>query len=260
MSVTEPPDEKPLSGCTILVAGSEDRVPRLGAALEDRGAQVVPFPTVRILPPGDFGPLDAALQGWSTFDWVVFTSAHGVEAVVKRAHDLHVNLRATRARIAAVGPVTRAALERSGLPADVVPHEYVTDAIAGLMGDIAGKRILLPRSRISRASLPNALRAAGADVTQVDAYEAVPPPAAPDSTPGSSFDYVVFTSASSAENLASLLPPERFRRLVERTPAAAIGPVTAEAARILGFKVALVAQDHTIDGLVQSLVRVRSHG
>ena len=259
MDETEGMDDKPLSGRTILVAGSEDRVPKLRDALRDQGAAVVPFPTVRIDPPSDYHPLDEALQQWSSFDWIVFTSAHGVDAVANRARTLHVNLRNTRARIAAVGPVTRAALQRNGLPADAVPTEYVTDAIAGLLGDIRGRRILLPRSRISRQSLPDALRARGAEVLQVDAYDAVPAASTPSPAPGSRFDYVVFTSASSAENLASLMPEGDFSRLLERTPAAAIGPVTAEAARMLGFRIAVVAQDHTIEGLVKSLVELSAH-
>ncbi len=259
MSDEDPAEDKPLAGRTILVAGSEDRVPKLGDALVRQGARVISFPTVRITPPRDYGPLDAALAEWASYDWIVFTSAHGVESVVRRAHDLRVNLRGTRARIAAVGPVTRAALERNGLPVDAVPREYVTDAIAGAMGDVAGKRVLLPRSRISRQSLPDALRAAGAQVVQVDAYDAVPAEAPDRDSLETGFDFVVFTSASSAENLAALMAPERFAKLMARTPAAAIGPVTAEAARILGFHVAVVSQEHTIEGLVESLAKVKPH-
>lgn len=221
---------------------------------------MVPFATVRILPPKDFRPLDDALGQWSSFDWIVFTSAHGVDAVVDRARTLHVNLRNSRARIAAVGPVTRAALQRNGLPADVMPREYVTDAIAGVMGDVAGKRILLPRSRISRASLPDGLRARGAEVLQVEAYDAVPAEPVQEGPPNAKFDYVVFTSASSAENLAVLMPEGDFARLLERTPAVAIGPVTAEAARMLGFRIATIAKEHTIEGLVKSIQELNAHG
>lgn len=254
------PDEKPLTGRTILVAGSEDRVPRLCEALQAQGASTVPFPTIQIVPPADFAPLDASLREWATFDWIVFTSAHGVEAVADRARVLHVNLRNTRARIAAVGPVTRAALERNGLPVDAVPREYITDAIVGVMGDVAGKHVLLPRARNSRKSLPTALDAAGAVVAQVEAYDSVPARGSETDALRAAFDYVVFTSASSAENLRARLSPERFARLLERTPAAAIGPVAAEAARILGFRIAVVAEDHTIDGLVESLTKVNPHG
>lgn len=260
MDGEDPSGVKPLTGRTILVAGSEDRVPKLRDALLEQGASAVPFATVRIVPPEDFQPLDDALQQWASFDWIVFTSAHGVDAVVDRARTLHLNLRNTRARIAAVGPVTRAALLRNGLPADVVPKEYLTDAIAGVMGDVGGKRILLPRSRISQRSLPDGLRARGADVLQVAAYDAVLATPALGELPESGFDYVVFTSASSAENLASLIPEGDFARLLDHTPAVAIGPVTAEAARILGFRIAVVAREHTIEGLVQSLVELNAHG
>lgn len=214
---------------------------------------MVPFPTVRIVPPKDLGPLDEALRSWASFDWIVFTSAHGVAAVADRARALHLDLRKTRCRIAAVGPVTRAALQGNGLPADIVPTEYLTDAIAGAMGDVSGKRVLLPRSRIARQSLPNALRALGAEVVQVDAYDAIAPEGPSGSALPRAIDFVVLTSPSSAENLEAMLPEADFTRLIERTPAAAIGPVTAEAARSLGFRIAVIAQEHTIEGLVETL-------
>lgn len=248
-----------LTGQTILVAGSEDRVPVLAEALTREGASVIPLPTIRIVPPEDPAPLDAALREWSTFDWIVFTSAHGVSAVAERARVLHVDLRNTRGRIAAVGPVTRAALQRNGLPADVVPAEYITDAIADVMGEVRDKRILLPRSRLSRQSLPDTLRSRGAEVVQVNAYDTVASESQPGGPLPRTIDYVIFTSPSSAENLSALVSEKDMVRLLERTPAATIGPVTAEAARNLGFRIALVAPEHTIDGLVKSLVELRSH-
>ena len=253
-------EEGALTGRRILVAGSEDRVPVLSDALVREGASVIPFATVRITPPQDLAPLDEALRNWASFDWVVFTSAHGVEAVAERARHLHVGLRDTRGRIAAVGPVTRAALQRNGLPADVMPPEYLTEEIAKVMGDVVGKRVLLPRSRISRQALPEMLRHRGAEVVQVDAYDAVPAPANPDAVGTEPIDCVVFTSPSSAENFTTLMSEERLARLRERTPVAAIGPVTAEAARELGFRVEIVASEHTIEGLVKSLEELKKHG
>ena len=232
----------------------------LGDALAKEGASVIRFPTVRIVPPADLAPLDGALRAWASYDWVVFTSAHGVDAVAIRARELHISLRNTRGRIAAVGPVTRAALQRSGLPADVMPPEYLTDEIVKVMGEVEGKHVLLPRSRISRQSLPQALRARGALVVQVDAYDSVAPPAEPEALGGSRIDWLVFTSPSSAENLSALLPENQLTRLRERTPVAAIGPVTAEALRELGFRVEIIAKEHTIEGLVKSLAETGSHG
>lgn len=251
----------PLAGRTFLVATSEDRAPSLAGALRELGAKAVPFPTVRLVPPKDFGPLDQALRAWSSFDWVVFTSTHGVEAVVDRARVLGVNLRRFHGRIAAVGPATRASLIAARLPVHVVPPEYLTDEIAAVLGDVRGERILLPRSSLARRSLADSLRIRGAEVVDVDAYDAIP------TTPDGQalrriprLDFVVFTSASSAENLASVLPRAVFERIRASAGAACIGPVTADAAKAMGFRVAAVAKDHTLSGLVETLAGGNGHG
>lgn len=234
---------------------------RLRCELEGRGAHVIPFPTVRLVPPKDLAALDQALQAWPTYDWVVFTSTHGVEAVASRAHELRLDLRRLRGRIAAVGPATRNAAESAGLPVHAVPDEFLTDRIADVLGDVRGRTVLLPRSKIARKSLAEDLRRRGALVVEVDAYEAEP--ASPDVdelVSADRVDVILFTSASAATNFTSLVPPDVLGRLKQQARVACIGPVTAEAARDLGFRVAAVAEEHTIPGLVESLAEVASHG
>lgn len=251
----------PLEGRTILVAASEDHVPELVAALRERGATAIPFPTVRIVPPADPAPLDDAIRRWRLYDWVVFTSTNGVEAVVSRARALGVDLPRQIAAIAAVGPATKAAAEAAGLPVRAMPEEYVTDGIAGTLGDVCGRSILLPRSAIARKDLAKELRARGANVREVDAYDAVP--ATPDIRAlraASPIDIVLFTSASAARNLAAVLRREEFERLRATAVAACIGPVTAAAASELGFRIAAIAEEHTIPGLVGTLEEAAAHG
>ncbi|MEK6988269.1 MAG: uroporphyrinogen-III synthase [Candidatus Thermoplasmatota archaeon] len=252
--------EAPLVGRTFLVAASEDRTDRLVEALRAQGATAIPFPTVRLVPPADIAAMDRALLRWNTYDWIVFTSTHGVDAIVERARDLTVPLSRLQGRIAAVGPATKAALEAVGLPVHVVPDEFLTDAIPDALGDVCGKSILLPRSRIARKSLADELRSRGANVVEVDAYDAVP--ASPDLEPIRSkrrIDFVLFTSASAAQNFASLLPKDLLERVRSTAEAACIGPVAAEAARSLGFHVTVVAEEHTVPGLVESLSKVSAH-
>ena len=122
-------DDGPLGGRIVLVAASEDRVERLVQALRDRGATPIPFPTVRLAPPADASALDRAIRAWASYDWVVFTSTHGVDAVVNRARVLGVNLSRLHGKIAAVGPATKGQLEAAGLPVHVMPDEFLTDAI-----------------------------------------------------------------------------------------------------------------------------------
>ncbi len=250
-----------LAGCRVLVAASEDRTDRLVAALRAEGAIPIPFSTVRVVPPNDLAALDRALGRWPDYDWVVFTSTHGVDAIVERLRFLRVPMPAIGPKVAAVGPATKAAAEAAGLPVHAMPDEFLTDAIPHALGDVSGLRILLPRSRIARKSLASDLRVRGAHVTEVDAYDAVAPPADPDALgDASAIDFVLFTSASAAQNLASVLPPILLDGLRTGAAAACIGPVTAEAARHLGFRVAVVADEHTIPGLVRSLSEVRGRG
>jgi uroporphyrinogen-III synthase len=243
----------PLGGRTVLVAASDPIVARLAGALRDRGASVVPFPTIRLTPPADPSSLDDAIRRWSSYDWVAFTSSRAVDAVVDRARALGIDLSQSPGRIAAVGPVTRARLLAAGLPVHAVPDEFLTDAIPDVLGEVRGRQILLPRSRLARKSLGAELRRRGAEVTEVDAYDAVP--ASPDLNAireAPRIDYVVITSASAARNLVALLP-EDLQNRVRAAETACIGPVTADEARGLGFRVTVVAAEHTVRGLLDTL-------
>src|SRR2546428_13364622 len=78
-------DDLPFRGQTFLVATSEDLADKVARAVRERGGRAIPFPTIRLVPPADYENLDRGLRPWRTLDWGVFTSAHGVEAVVDRA-------------------------------------------------------------------------------------------------------------------------------------------------------------------------------
>ncbi|MGQ0796732.1 MAG: uroporphyrinogen-III synthase [Methanobacteriota archaeon] len=250
-----------LAGKTVLVVASEERTVRLAEMLQARGALAIPFPTVRIVPPQDPGALDEAVRRWCAFDWVVFTSSNGVDAVVARAKALAIDLTAGSAKIAAVGPATKAAAESAGLAVRAMPEEYLTDEIASALGDVCGQSILLPRSALARRSLADELRARGASVRDVVAYD--PTIAEPDLDrlrSAGRIDVIVFTSASAARNLAALLSEEDVRRLREEAEAACIGPITAEAVRELGFRIASVSGEHTVAGLIKAVEEVEAHG
>lgn len=254
-------DDLPFRGQTFLLAASEDLVDRLALAVRERGGHSIPFPTIRLVPPKDYEDLDRGLRIWRTLDWVVFTSAHGVDAVVERSRALGMNLTPFHGNVAVVGPATKAAAEAAGLPVAVIPDEFLTDAIAGSLGDVCGRTILLPRSSIARKGLARELRERGAIVIEADAYDAIP--AAPDVglvRKARRIDVVLLTSASAATHLVGLLPEDLRDRLTHEAEAACIGPVTAEAARSLGFRVCAVANVHTVDGLVERVAEVRAHG
>jgi len=254
-------DELPLRGRTFLVVTSEDLVDRVVRSVRDKGGRAIPFPTIRVIPPKDYAALDRGLRIWRTLDWVVFTSAHGVEAVVKRSKALGVEPTPFPGIVAAVGPATKAAAEAAGLSVSSMPDEFLTDAIAGALGDVRGRTILLPRSRIARRGLAEALRGRGGKVIEADAYDAIPAKPQVDLIrQARRIDVVLLTSASAATHLVGLLPPDVRERLFKEAKAACIGPVTAEVARSVGFRIGAVAREHTVTGLIESVAEVRAHG
>ncbi|HHJ06224.1 MAG TPA: uroporphyrinogen-III synthase, partial [Anaerolineae bacterium] len=232
---------------------------KLSRQLEAIGAIPVEFSTIQIVPPEDSGPLDEAIANISDYDWLVLTSVNGVEHFWRRltlagkgAADL------AHLKTAVIGPATAEAVRRAGLGlrVDLTPEEHIAESLAEALiarGDIAGQNILLPTANIARNALPDALRAAGAIVNRVTAYQTKPvsiPGALPYILP--EIDILTFTSPSTARNFVSLLSAEDKETLAQKT-VACIGPVTAKAARQLGLRVDLVPDTYTISGLIEAL-------
>src|SRR3989442_13706224 len=108
-------DDLPFRGQTFLVATSEDLVDKVAGAIREKGGHAIPFPTIRLVPSKEYADLDRGLRLWRTLDWVVFTSARGVEAVVDPSMALGVELPPFQGNIAYVGPSTSVANDAPGL-------------------------------------------------------------------------------------------------------------------------------------------------
>ncbi len=242
------PEAKPgraLEGRRIVITRPAEKGRRLADRLRALGAEPIEFPTVRI-EPAEPGPLDAALRALSAFDWIVFTSAAGVEAVAERLAAAGKDARELgRRKVAAIGPVTAQALRERGIEPALVPGEYVAEAVLAALGDVRGKSFLLPRADIAREALPAGLKAKGAVVTEVTAYRTVGAGGPPPDLSGA--DAVTFTSSSTVRHFVA------SGAAVGRAKVVCIGPVTAATARELGLTVDAVADDYTEDGLIQAL-------
>lgn len=250
--------EQALAGRRILVTRprGDDRLRRL---LEREGAHVVEFPTIRIAPASDYGPLDAALRRLQDYGWVVFTSRNGVAAVINRLAALGRTPSALAgAGLAVIGPGTAEALGAHGLRAEVAPEEFRAEALlAALAGrDLRNMRILLPRASIAREVLPDGLRRLGAVVDVVTAYETElesgHAPEALAAVRSGALDAMTFTSSSTVRHFIRLAGADAVRAL-DGVLVVCIGPVTADTARACGLRVGAVAATYTLDGLVDAL-------
>ncbi|MDR7483859.1 MAG: uroporphyrinogen-III synthase [Armatimonadota bacterium] len=249
---------RPLAGRRILVTrpGHQNRM--LCGRLRRLGAQAFAVPSIAIEPPRPGGPLDDALRRIARYDWVIVTSANGARAVVERARALRMDLASIRTvRWAAVGPATARTLRAAGIVVAAMPMRFVTEAIPQALRDVAGARVLLPRTDAAPPALAQMLRQRGAVVEEVAAYRTVLAPAASRARArrliaGRRVDTVIFTSASTVRGLMRLLGPER--RALGALEIACIGPVTAAAVVEEGFAPTVVATEHTTQGLLDALV------
>ena len=255
-------DRRPLGGRRVLVTRPRAQAAAFVDLLADLGADPVEAPMIRIAPPEDDGPLEAACAAAATFDWIVFTSANGVDAFLERLLTGARDVRALgTSRLCAIGPATSARLRRHGLKADLVPDEHRGEAVGAALAreqDLAGARILLPRADIARAALPDALRRAGAEVVDVAAYRTLPAGAAEGAEVARmlrrrDLDVVTFTSASTVRSFVDRLRPESAAELLAGVAVASIGPVTAEAARRLGIDTSIMPATYTGPALAQAI-------
>jgi uroporphyrinogen III methyltransferase/synthase len=252
----------PLFGRSVVVTRTREQAGALSSRLRALGALVVELPTIEVVPAADYGPLDAAIAELERYDWLIFTSANGVRFFLERLDRSGRDLRVLRARICAIGPATRAALEALHLKVDLMGREYVAEGLLEAFApyDLAGARVLLPRAAVARDLVPVELARRGARVDVVEAYRTVTPAGAAanaaalfGATPRP--DWIVFTSSSTVTNCVAVAGVEALRGL----KVASIGPVTSAAARELGLEVAAEASPHTIDGLVEALLRAEEH-
>ena len=254
------PQLKPLFGKRILVTRSRAQASRLTAGLEDLGADCLEAPAIRIQPPADnYAALDKAIGSLADFDWIIYTSANGVEHFFSRLSEAGLDSRSLcDKKICAIGSATAQALEKHGIKADIVPKEYRAEGILSAMyGKLKeGDKVLLPRAAEARSILPEELKRQGADVVVATAYETVAGEAdgmaLSEELANGSIDAVTFTSSSTVKNLLKLLG-DNAPELLKNVKIAAIGPITAETCKQNGLQVTVQAQEYTIDGLIQAV-------
>jgi len=255
---------RPLDGLRVVVTRFRQPGDPLRTELAGLGAEVIDVPTIEIRPL-PYGPgIETALAKLGRTALAVFTSANSVRFFFSMLEISGRGLEALAGcRVCAVGPSTAKALEDFGVLPDLVAREYTAEGLgAVLMGwDVAGQRILIPRVRVARDSLPALLTSRGATVEVLPLYETVCPAEAArlleEAFTMGVVDLVTFTSSSSVTNfvraLTPVVPLEQLRR--QRTQVACLGPVTAETARRLGLHVDIMPHEYTVPALVQAIVK-----
>ncbi|MHB8861684.1 MAG: uroporphyrinogen-III C-methyltransferase [Pirellulaceae bacterium] len=251
-------ERRPLFGQTVLVTRAAHQSQALADRLEELGANVLLQPAIRVRAPHDWAPVDAALERLSSYDWLVFSSANGVRALLERLAVTGRDLRALGGlRLAAIGPATADTLAQYHLRTDLQPLRYqAEDLAAALARQAAGQRFLLARASRGREVLAEDLQAAGGLVEQVVVYESVdvetPEPDVAQKLREGRIDWTTVTSSAIARALWAM-----FGHDLRQTQLVSISAVTTATLRELGLEPAAEAVEATMPGVVDILCRHR---
>ncbi|NWH03956.1 uroporphyrinogen-III C-methyltransferase [Desulfobacter latus] len=255
-------DKKPLFGKKIVITRARAQASGLVAELTRLGAQCIEIPTIKIAPPEDKNPLEAAIDHLNRYDWLVLTSVNGVKFFFDTLFEKGKDARALgHLKFACIGPVTKERLADYGIISDILPETYraesVIDAFSSL--DMTGKKVLLPRAKKARTILPEQLTRMGALVDEVTAYETRLADEGKerliDMLKAGDIDAVTFTSSSTVTNFLTLLDGQNAPALLKGVILASIGPITSDTIREKGLSPNIEADSFTIDGLIEALLK-----
>lgn len=256
----------PLAGRTIVITRAREQAGEFAAQLEAYGARVISCPTIEIVAPESFEPLDEAIENLYGYDWLIFTSVNGVDyflrRLTERGHDVS---ELDELRVCAIGEATATRLADAQIHVDVLPEQFKAEGVFASLKDYLGGiegfktlNILIPRAAAARDYLPRALEEAGARVDVVAAYRTV----RPESTElgrvaalfeGGAVDCITFTSSSTVKNLAQLFDTTDLSKLLKGITIACIGDITSGTATQYGLDTHIQPQDFTIPALARAI-------
>ncbi len=255
-------NRKPLEGKTIVVTRARHQAGEFSRQLTDLGANVIELPTIEIVPPDNWDPVDEAIDNLLAYDWVVFTSANGVRFFVARLkakgktiHDVK------KVRFCAIGPRTAVEMKAAKIEPYLMPSEYRAEAIVESLKreDLMGKKVLLARAKKARDVLPRELKNLGAKVDVVTVYQAVRPEVETSQflnlLKQGRIDAITFTSSSTVSNFVDMFSSVRdiLLRGLKGVIIAVIGPVTRKKALELGLPVHVSPDEYTIPALAKAV-------
>ncbi len=253
-------ERKPLFGHRVLVtrehaAGFE--------ALEDLGAELLEFPTIRVVPPLSWEGLDAAIERIGSYDWIVFTSANGARFFLRRFFELDRDVRELGGiKLCAIGTKTAAAVRGFGLKVDLVPETFRAEGLIEAFGgpaSVRGLRILLPRAETAREAFPERIRELGGEIDLPVAYRAVRPEGRARRLrrflKEGRITVATFTSGATFRNFLEMMGGGEAMERLRGVVIAAIGPVTSRVIREAGLEVHVVPERATVEAMVEAIIR-----
>ncbi len=254
-------EKKPLFGKRILVTREHAEG---FARLEELGAEILEFHTIRIVPPADWKALDSSIDKIDSYDWLIFTSGNGVKFFFQRFFEQRKDIREMKGiKICAVGSKTASAISRYGIKVDMMPEKFNAEGLIKSFIEVYGEvglkgvRFLLPRAEVAREIFPDKVRELGGEIDIPVTYRADKPDFLGKRLKRffkeGKISLATFTSAATFNNFFEIMGKEA-EALLKDVTIAVIGPVTAKAIEKRGLKVSIMPEEATIDAMVNEII------
>ncbi len=244
----------------ILVTKSQQDAEFSLRLLIEAGAEIIYFPTIKVLPVDDSPLLNETLKMFDDFDFVVFTSANAVEVFAKITKRNHLDL--SGVKVAAVGKSSEEKCESVGISVDILPDEFSTKGLINKFSgfDLTGKKFFIPCSSLSRDELSLGLAELGGEVFSVPVYDVVQ-----NNLSGLKNEYAliqekrpdvfVFTSPSSFQSFLKLMSVTNIDSYFGANIICAIGSTTERAIRNEGLVVNIVPKSFSLQGVAEAIIK-----
>jgi uroporphyrinogen III methyltransferase/synthase len=262
--------KQPLAGRTVVVTRAASQAQPFVTALETLGASVISLPTIEIAEPETYERLDEAIDHLYGYDWIIFTSANGVDYLLRRLQTRGVGVEELDdLKVCAIGEATADKLRDAHVHVDLIPTQSKAEGVFAALSEFAGGsaqlhglNILIPRAAVGRDYLPKSLEEAGARVDVVTAYRTVVPENVDRGRLSAmltgSADCIAFMSSSSVQNLGLLFDTHDLSEKLQGLTIACIGDVTAATAADYGLRVDIQPQETTAAGLATAIAEYYS--
>jgi uroporphyrinogen III methyltransferase/synthase len=254
-----------LAGRTVVVTRAASQASAFVSALESYGANVISCPTIEIAEPENYDRLDEAIDHLYGYDWLIFTSANGVEYFLRRLNTRGIKVEELdEVKVCAIGEATADKLRDAHVHVDLVPAHAQAEGVFAALSEFAGGKeklhglnVLLPRAATGRDYLPKSLEEAGARVDVVTAYRTVLPENLDRGRLSAmltgSADCIAFMSSSSVKNLALLFDTHDLGEKLRGLAVACIGDVTSQTANEYGLHVDIQPAQTTATDLARAI-------
>lgn len=263
-------EKKPLFGHRVLITRqyTQDYLP-----LEELGAEIFEFPTIKTIAPESFASLDAAIDAIGSYHWLIFTSASGFKFFMQRFLARNLDIRDLKGiKLCAIGTKTEEVMRNYGLRVDIVPGEFNAEGLVSAMVKfhsaetrkpgseealLKGVKILLPRAEVAREVFPQKVRELGGEIDTPVAYRTVKPEKHGKRLKRflkeGRISVATFTSAATFTNFIDMIGDDAMD-LLKPAAIAAIGPVTEQAISRSGLNVSIVPKEATIKAMVEAVI------